>query len=108
MAGCYNEFLDWLKDNPTKFFDRHIIYHSPDKMAAIEKNIGLEALDMINPDLRIYPSPGRFACGGCAFRQPCLEKDNGGDYQYFLDTMYEERVPYYVRQEASTESKGGE
>jgi hypothetical protein len=63
---------------------------------------------MINPDLRIYPSPGRFACGGCAFRQPCLEKDNGGDYQYFLDTMYEERVPYYVRQEASTESKGGE
>jgi hypothetical protein len=107
VAGYYEEFLDWLKNNPPKYFDRHIIYHSPDKMKAIEHNIGLEALDMINPDLRIYPSPGRFACGGCAFRQPCLEKDAGGDHEYYLTTMYEERVPYYVR-EPSTESKGGE
>jgi hypothetical protein len=107
VEGHYEEFFAWLKENPTKFFERHVIYHSPERMAAIERNIGQEALDMIDPGLRIYPSPGRFACGGCAFRQPCLEKDAGGDYQYYLDTMYEERVPYYVR-EPSTESKGGE
>jgi hypothetical protein len=107
VEGYYEEFLQWLKDNPPKYFERHIIYHSPDKMKAIEHNIGLEALDMIDPGLRIYPSPGRFACGGCAFRQPCLEKDAGGDHEYYLTTMYEERVPYYV-QEPSTESKGGE
>jgi hypothetical protein len=107
VQGYYEEFLDWLKNNSTKFFERHTIYHSPQRMEAIEENIGLEALDMIDPNLRIYPSPGRFACGGCAFRQPCLEKDAGGDYEYYLNTMYEVRVPYYVR-EPSTDSKGGE
>jgi hypothetical protein len=108
VEGCYEDFFEWLKNNPTKFTERHLIYHTMTRMKAIEKNIGLEALDMIDPRLRIYPSPGRFGCGGCAFRQPCLEKDNDGDYQYLLDTMYEERVPYYVREAPSTESKGGE
>lgn len=108
MNHCYDEFLDWLKENPPKFSERHIIYHSFKRMEAIEENIGLEALDMIDPKLRIYPAPGRFGCKNCAFRQPCLEKDSGGDYQYFLDTMYDVRVPYYVREEPSTESKSGE
>jgi hypothetical protein len=108
IQGCYEEFLTWLENNPTKFFERHVIYHSPQHMEAIERNIGLEALDMIDPAIRIYPAPGRFACRGCAFRQPCLEKDAGGDYQYYLNTMYEVRIPYYVREEPSTESKGGE
>jgi hypothetical protein len=48
--------------------------------------------------------------GNCAFRQPCLGKFAGEDYQYTLQTLFRQEEPYYYRQERgpSTESKGGE
>lgn len=106
--GCYDEMLEYLKEEGVKYFMRHQIPKSRDELDEIEYNIGLEALDMIDPGLRIYPSAGRFGCSFCAFRQPCMEKNNKGDYQYALDTLYERREHYYVREEPSTESKGGE
>jgi hypothetical protein len=63
---------------------------------------------MIDPNLRIYPSAGRFGCSFCAFRQPCLEANSQGDVMFTLEQLFEKREHYYVRQEASTESKGGE
>ena len=107
--GCYDEFLAYLKEEGSVvYFMRHQINKSDEEIASIQLGIGQEALDMIDPALRIYPSPGRFGCTFCAFRQPCLEKNAGGDYQYALDTMFEQREHYYVRNEPSTESKGGE
>lgn len=106
--GLYNEFLQFLKDEGIVYFKRHQIAKSADEIASVEFNIGLEALDMIDPGIRIYPSAGRFGCSFCAFRQPCMEKNAHGDYQYALDTLFERREHYYVRQEASTDSKSGE
>lgn len=107
--GCYDEFLAYLKEEGSVvYYARHQINKSDEEIASIQYNIGQEALDMTDPNLRIYPSPGRFGCTFCAFRQPCLEKNAGGDYQYALDTMFEQREHYYVRNEPSTESKGGE
>jgi hypothetical protein len=109
-SGLYDEFLEFLGNEGITYFARHQIIKSIPELLEIEEGIGMEALDMIDPKLRIYKSAGRFGCNFCAFRQPCMEKNGGGDYQYALDTMYEVRIPYYVRQEqgASTESKGGE
>ena len=106
--GLYDDFLTFLKDEGMIFYKRHQIHKSQPELDSIEYNIGLEALDMIDEGLRVYPSAGRFGCTFCAFRQPCLEKNAQGDYQYALDTMYEQREHYYVREEPSTESKGGE
>jgi hypothetical protein len=107
-AGVYDEFLEWLKAEGPQFFKRTQIHKSDEELVSTRYNIGLEALDMIDPGLRIYPSAGRFGCNFCAFRQPCLEKNAAGDYQYALDTMFERRQHYYIRNEPSTESKGGE
>lgn len=106
--GHYDTYLTWLREEGPKFFARYQIAKTQAEIDEIERNIGYEALDMIDPKLRIYPSAGRFGCSFCAFRQPCLEKNNQGDYQYALDTLFERREHYYVRQEASTESKGAE
>lgn len=107
--GSYDIFLEYLKEEGSViYFARHQIHKSDDEVTSMEYNIGMEALDMIDPGLRIYPSPGRFGCNFCAFRQPCMEKNSHGDYQYALDTMFEQREHYYVRTEPSTESKGGE
>ncbi len=108
QEGCYDDMLTFLQNDGVVYFARHQIAKSEDEIKSIEYNIGLEALDMLDPKLRIYPSAGRFGCNFCAFRQPCMEKNAGSDYQYALDTLFERREHYYIRQEASTESKGRE
>lgn len=107
-AGHYDAFLEFLKAEGIEYYARHQVAKSYEEIQSIEQNIGYEALDMIDPKIRIYPSAGRFACGFCAFRQPCMEKNSSGDYQYALDTLFERREHYYVRDKPSTESKGGE
>jgi hypothetical protein len=108
-AGLYDEFLEHLQsENATQYFARMQIAKTIEELEEIERNIGLEILDMLDPSLRIYPSPGRFACGYCAFQTPCIEKNSQGDFQFALDTMFERREHYYVRELPSTESKGAE
>jgi hypothetical protein len=107
--GLYDDILEWLQgDEATRYYQRFQIHKTAKELEQIGYNIGLEALDMLDPSLRIYPSPGRFHCGNCAFIVPCMGKNNGEDYQYALDTMYDKREHYYVREEASTETKGAE
>ena len=107
QLGYYDDFLDYLREEQIVYFRRWQIDKSPYQLQQAELNIGKEALEIIDPNLRIYPSPGRFGCTSCAFRQPCLEQNAGGDYQYALDTLYERREHYYVRNEPSTDSRGG-
>lgn len=104
-AGLYDEFLTYLREEGVVYFHRWQIHKSQYQCEQIELNVGYEALEIIDPKLRIYPSPGRFGCNSCAFRQPCLEQNAGGDYQYALDTLYEVREHYYVRPEPTTEAR---
>lgn len=106
--GAYDDMLTYLRNEGIVYFMRHQVAKSYEELLSTERHIGLEALDMLEPGLRIYPSAGRFGCTFCAFQQPCLEMNAGSDYQYALDTMFEKRQHYYVREEPSTESKGGE
>jgi hypothetical protein len=109
-SGAYDEFLTWLRDNGPQYYRRWTIFKSDHELDEIGRNIGLETLDMLDPGLRIYPNTGRFGCSFCAFRQPCLGRFRGEDYQYTLATLFRKEEPYYYRQlrGASTESKGGE
>jgi len=110
QEGAYDEFLEHLKTAGTDYYRRFIVYKSDYELDQVEKNLLAEVRDMIDPNLRIYPSPGKFGCNFCAFQTPCISQNSGQDYQYTLNTLYERRLPYYVRQKlgASTESKGGE
>jgi hypothetical protein len=106
----YDEFLTWLRDDGPKFFQRFQIMKTDTQLDNIGIDIGNEALDMIDPNLRIYRNSGRFGCKFCGFRQPCLGKNRGEDYTYTLKTLFKQEPPYWYRQVrgASTESKGGE
>ncbi len=107
-AGYYNEFLEFLKNEGTVFYSRHQIYKSDAEIAEAEKNIGYEALDMTDPGIRIYPASGRFGCSFCAFQEPCKEKNAQGDFQFVLDSLFEKRQHYYLREESTTESTGAQ
>lgn len=107
-AGHYDEFLRYLKEEGVTYFTRRQVHKSHEELDEIERNIGLEALDMIDPNIRVYPSSGRWSCDSCAFQTPCIEMNSKSDYTYALDTLFERRQHYYIREEPSTESKGAE
>lgn len=109
-AGAYDDFLHWLKVEGPVYYKRNIVIKTEHELKSIGENIGLEALDMLDPGLRIYPNSGRFGCKYCAFRQPCIGKFRGDDYEYTLKTLFKQEAPYYERERRgpSTESKGGE
>lgn len=104
--GLYDEFLAYLQNEGVLFWQRHQIIKSVKELENIEYNIGLEVLDMLRLDLLIYPSSSKFGCDWCAFQTPCMELNAGGDFQYALNTLYEKKEHYYIREELSTEIKG--
>jgi hypothetical protein len=107
-AGLYDDFLSWLKSEGTLYYRPHTIYKSDYELEQVELNLLAETLDIIDPNLRIYPTPGKFSCTNCAFQGPCLSKNAGEDYQYALDTLYIRDVPYYKRQKKPTTDKIGD
>jgi hypothetical protein len=107
--GLYDEYIDYLKKEGSRFHGVYKEYRTEAQMQECLEDIYLEAQDIIDPNLRIYRNAGRFNCGNCAFRQPCLEKSGGGDYMYALETMFEKRrYHYWEDKPPSTDSKGGE
>ena len=106
--GLYDEFLDFLKNEGINFHGRYQIMKTDAELEEIERNLFQEAAEMSDPNLRIYPSAGRFTCSNCAFRQPCLEKNRQGDWEYMLNTLYSKREKHYWVKELSTDKQGGE
>lgn len=104
--GLYDEFIEWLRLEGPRFINDHKVYKRHQQLVAFEQHLLWQALEIINPDLPIYPSPGRFSCGFCAFKEPCLDKDSGGDYEYALETMFEVKPRYYMLREMTTDKKG--
>lgn len=108
-AGLYDDFLKYLQsDEATRYHIRHQIHRTDVELQNAGYNIWQEACEMTNPNLRIYPAPGRYACRGCAYKEPCLMQNRGEDYKYTLDTMFEKRTKHYWEDRVpSTDRKGG-
>jgi hypothetical protein len=108
-AGLYSEFIEWLKEHGEHFHASYTVYRNDIQTAQTGLKIAMEASEITNPNLLIYPNAGRFGCRNCAFKQPCLSANDGGDYRYALETQFERRkYHYWIDKEPSTESKGNE
>ena len=108
-SGAYDEFLEWLKQSGPRYYSRKQVHRNETELINAGVNIYLEALDMVDPNLRLYPSPGRFGCTTCAYRQPCLGLNRGEDVEYLLDTTFEKRPHrYWETVPSNTDSKGGQ
>lgn len=107
-AGLYDEFLEFLQTEGTAYHYRYQIHKTDEELEQIERTLFYEASDMIDPNLRIYPNAGKFNCGYCAFRQPCMEVNRQGDVQFLLDEMFDKKDKHYWVKELSTDKQGGE
>jgi hypothetical protein len=95
LAGVYDDFLEYLRTEGGVYYKRHIVHRNTTELVEAGINLAAEALDMVDPNLRIYPNPGRFACNGCAFREPCIGMNRGEDHLYTLDSLFERRTTLY-------------
>jgi hypothetical protein len=103
LAGLYDDYIQHLKDNNV-FYKRHTITRNTEELRAAGIQIAWEAEEITDPKLRLYKSSGRYSCGFCAFKEPCLAKDRGEDYIYTLESLYEKRTKlYYETAESNTD-----
>lgn len=106
-SGAYDDFLEWLQsDEGAVFHRRHTVYKTVEELTNVHKDLYLEALDITNPNLNIYPNAGMFNCQWCAYETACIAKRRGDDYQHYLNTMFTREAPYYLQ--PSTDSRGNQ
>jgi hypothetical protein len=105
--GLYDEFIDFLEKNPNRFSARFKEPRNDHELDHAWENVIQEALDMIDPKLRIYPNAGRFNCERCPFQEPCIGMNRGEDYRYTLDTLFDKKSHHYWEEAKPTTDKGG-
>jgi PD-(D/E)XK nuclease superfamily len=83
-------YADYLREvGDEQFIIRKLVRRNRHQLTNIGQRIYLEAMDMLAPDLRIYPNlRNDFMCLGCAFRAPCLAKQDGSDYKQLIRDNY--------------------
>lgn len=103
--GLYDDFFEFLRSPAgPKYHLRHQIHRTEYELQQAGVNLYNEACDILAENARIYPTPGRFSCGYCAFKEPCLSKNRGEDYLYTLETLFDKRTKHYFEEsEPSTD-----
>jgi hypothetical protein len=90
-AQAYIEYVKEKGDQ--QFVERRTVSRNPREIQSCGERIYMEAMDMLQPDLRIYPNPtGDWACLRCIFRGPCIARDDGSDWQQILADNYEPNI----------------
>jgi len=70
---------------------RETIYRNSHQTQAEALKILLEAEDMCNPNLPLYPNPTRECSRMCGFLAPCVTMDDGGDWATELSQEFSQR-----------------
>lgn len=90
--GLYDEYLAYLNSSDApRYHQRFTVIQADAKLHNVLDNVAMEAMDITDPDLLVYPAPSRMNCAGCAFKSPCLGKFNNEDYTYTLQSLFEKK-----------------
>lgn len=82
----YQDMLDWLKENPRRYFSRVEVRRNTNEIRCAMKEFYDTALDMMNP--RIYRNITSDCTWDCLFRDVCMAGLDGSNVQMLLDTLY--------------------
>jgi hypothetical protein len=75
-----------------EWFRRARIPRSPTELQNLRRQIALEAMEMIAPDLRIYPNPSDENCSSCGYRPPCIAMNEGAEVGLILEQSFRKRL----------------
>jgi hypothetical protein len=86
----HQNYISYVRDaGDEAFFIRKLVRRNRHQLRNAGYRMYLEAMDMLDPNLRIYPNlRNDFQCLRCAFRAPCLAQEDGSDYKQMLRDNY--------------------
>lgn len=88
-AQAYYEFL--LEEGEKRFIYRESAIRNEHQIKTAFEEAQMVASEMLDKELKIYKHPtGSSSCTRCAFRAPCLAKDDGSDWKEMLVQGYEQ------------------
>ena len=89
------ECLDYLISQESELGDSIIRYDLIRRNAYCRKKeydlIRMETLEMLNPNIQIYPNPTRYCFQDCSFRTVCLAENDNLDFNFILEENYQQR-----------------
>jgi PD-(D/E)XK nuclease superfamily len=90
LSEKHQNYVDWLREiGDEQFFVRKLVRRNRHQLRNAGYRIYLEALDMLNPDLLIYPNLRKsWECIKCQFRPPCMAIETGEDADYLIRENY--------------------
>jgi CRISPR/Cas system-associated exonuclease Cas4 (RecB family) len=91
VAQHYGDVLGKLftkGDREEEYFKRVVVSRNEAEIATIMQDLWVVGLEMARPTPPIYYHAG-WHCGYCLFREPCLAKNAGRDYQEMLRHDYQ-------------------
>lgn len=86
--GILAELGNAQDDYGDRFVRRDTLRLNEQQREAEQTKIIQEVLEMLDPDLPLYPNPTKDCSWDCPFREPCLQMDDGSDYRHTLDMQY--------------------
>jgi len=85
---AYAQYL--IDAGDSMFVRRDMVRRNRYEIESCGSRILDEVHDMLAPDVRVYPNPtSNYRCLNCAFRLPCIAKDDGSDWEQMLEDGYE-------------------
>ena len=86
----HTNYIEYVREvGDDQFFIRKLVRRNRHQLAQAGYRLYLESMDMLDSNLRIYPNlRNDFQCLRCAFRAPCLAKEDGGDWQQLIADNY--------------------
>jgi len=83
-------YLEYVREvGDENFIVRKAVRRNRHQLRNAGYRLYLETLDMLSPNLRIYPNiSNSHKCLNCAFRAPCMAKEDGGDWEQLIKDNY--------------------
>lgn len=84
------EYINYLRDvGDEQFIVREQVRRNQYQLQNAMGRMYLEALDMLDPNVRIYPNlTNDWLCRNCQFRAPCISKESGADWHQLIQDNY--------------------
>ena len=97
-AGLYDVYLDWLKAEGPQYYRLTRVRKTEKSMLVVEEILQYVA-DTITATREgarnLYPTPTKFGCIYCEFRQPCIERMNGQPYDDMMNSLFVQKEKHY-------------
>jgi hypothetical protein len=85
--------MDVVVEEGGGMFRRTRIPRTREALDDLGRRLATEALEMLDTELPLYPTPAPEHCGVCDFRSPCLALNEGADAEAIVKTNYRVRPP---------------